>query len=451
MSLVQKVRLLHASATTVFGFHFITYNEAYTSPIEDAILKSGVLNINTFPIFTSALFVGGLFGSFIVGPTSEWIGIRTSLIVSSQVGILGCMLLVWQNDTISMILGRLLIGLYMAFLAACLPVYNAEVSTPRIKPFSAAMFGVSLRMGIMLVYVLGIWLESRWLAIINMITIMIVSLSFVFILPESPKWLRKNGWNERADQACEYLYDSLQENSLLPQSTEEATHTEIELSQDHTLCYQDMSFNQKVNSYFVWPVLRPLLIVISVHFLKIFSGHQYLMAYTAHTLDGAVSIDPRIAELFYPVSLLLGALLFLWAINRIHWKKLLLLTTFVQILTNGLMSLIFYLSIERYHCASTANDLMFCDISQYILILLIGIYGCAFGLGWGSMSWWLYGTILHHHYIRISSGIINLILYSGILFNQVVSPLFAEYLGAHILFLTYSVVCVISLFIQLLY
>ena len=445
---VKSAHLFHACITTVFGFHFITYNEAYTSPIENTILKSGILNINTFSIFTTALFVGGLFGSAIVGPTSEWLGVKTSIIISSQLGTLGCMFLVWQNDTFSMILGRMFIGIYMAFLAACLPVYNAEVSTPSIKSFSAAMLGVSLRLGILLIYILGIWFGNRWLAIINMITITIVSLSFVLFLPESPRWLRKNGWNERADQACEYFYESSQDNTLL--QSEEIRELEIELSQNDTL-YTHMSLAQKIKSYFVWPVMRPLFICISVHFLKVFSGHQYLMAYSAHTLGNAIRISPRVAELLYPVSLLIGAVLFLWVIQKVHWKKLLLATTFVQILTNGLMSLTFYMLADKYNCTHNTHTLILCNILQYILILLLGIYGFAFGLGWGSMSWWLYGHILHHHYIRISAGIVNLVLYSGILFNQLIGPMLTEYFGAHILFLIYAVVCIMALLIQLLY
>ena len=47
--------------------------DAYTSPIEDAILNTGIMNINTYSLFASSVSIGAGIGSLIAGPINEWL------------------------------------------------------------------------------------------------------------------------------------------------------------------------------------------------------------------------------------------------------------------------------------------------------------------------------------------------------------------------------------------
>ena len=127
--------MFHACMINTIGFLSASFLISYTSPIEDSILKSGILTIHTYPIFVSAINIGGLLGSLSAGPISEWLGIKSSLILFSQFGVVGGLLLVWANDGVSMTIGRVLAGVYTSLCQSLVPVYNSEVSTYSFKKF----------------------------------------------------------------------------------------------------------------------------------------------------------------------------------------------------------------------------------------------------------------------------------------------------------------------------
>ena len=398
------------------------------------------MTITEFSLFTSSIFIGALAGSLVTGPVSEWLGSKTSTIIVSQLATLGGMLLVWAHDSTTMIFARIIIGFYIAFVGSSLPVYNAEISPASTRGFYGSLIGISLRVGAMLSYLLGIWLGYRWLAAVYVVIVVIVNLNFVF-LPESPKWLRKKGYTEKANLASSYFHDCSQEISPLIGEEVSDTTSEIEC---HTL-------SQRIRSYFVWPIMRPLLVCISVHFFKSISTHEYLLVYSAHTLDNAVSIDSRVAALFYPTFLIIGSLVFIWIIHRVHWKKLIIITNIIQIMTNGMFSLVLYLSIYRLDCAHNTQDINSCKILQITPLLLIAVYGLSYSIGMGSIAWWLFGQILHPHYTRVSTGVITVLSFFNISINQIIGSLIAEKFGSYILFMIYTVVCVIALITQLFY
>ena len=62
------------------------YIESYPAPIEYEILETGMLNIYTYSLFATVLYMGTSIGSLIAGPISEWLGLKTCLIIFSQMG-----------------------------------------------------------------------------------------------------------------------------------------------------------------------------------------------------------------------------------------------------------------------------------------------------------------------------------------------------------------------------
>ena len=446
---------------------------SYTSPIEDELLGTGILTINTYIIFGSALNIGGLFGSLIAGPVSEWLGIKTSLIIFSQLGTLGGFLLVLAYNGVSMIAARILIGIYTAVCQSCVPVYNAEIAPESTKKFFGGIIGLAIRLGMLLSYTLGIWIGYRWLAVIYLVMVVFMNLNLVF-LPESPKWLRNKGHRKKADKANEYFYDSPQEISPIitnemgsesretgneisvtsANSCENTNLIQIASSSNNTPPIPNVSPNaslhEKISSYFIWPVIRPLLVCCSLQFFKTFSGHQYLLAYTAHTLDKAVTVNPKAAALFYPIFLITGAVLFILVIHKVHWKTLLLITTFAQVIVNAVMSLTLFLSTQVLECNNSEASIS-CEILQFFPMPLIGLYGFTFSMGWGSIGWWVYGQLLHPHYTRISAGINTFTFIFACILNQLLGPLIAEYLESYTLFLIYGILCLVGFVVQLFY
>ena len=455
--------VLHACFTTSFAFILFCYIESYSSPVEDEILETGIMDINTYPLFATCIYIGTAIGSLIAGPISEWLGLKTSLLISSQLGTLGCMLLVLGHDSVSMIVGRVVIGFYTAMCVTCVPVYNAEISSEAMKKFSGGMLGIALRMGMLLSNFLGIWLGFRWLAVVYIAMLVFMNLNLVF-LPESPKWLRRKGWNKKADEACDYFHnytncetplisDEIISDSLDDPGNEISNtgNNQSQIQESNVPKSQLRKLKYFISIYFTWPIIRPLLVCSSVHVFKSLTGYEYFLVYTAHTLENAVNINPRVAAFVYPIFITIGSILFLWIIYKVHWKKLLIVTTFVQMITNALLGLTLYFSIQEFHCINDTQHALLCCILQIAILPLIAITAFSVGIGCGSVSWWLYGQILHPKYATISAGISNCSLYIAAIMCQLIGPVIAEYLGTHMVFFIFSVISIIALTVQLFY
>ena len=460
---LKSWNVFHACFTIASAFTLASYIESYSSPVEDEILETGIMNINTYSLLATCMYVATAIGSPISGPISEWLGLKTSLLISSQLGTLGCMLLVLGHDSVSMIVGRVVIGFYIAMCVTCVPVYNAEISSEAMKKFSGGMLGIVKRMGMLLSNFLGIWLGFRWLAVVYIAMLVFMNLNLVF-LPESPKWLMRKRWNKKADEAYDYFHnypncetplisDEIISDSLDdPENEISDTINNLNQNQESNLPRSQIRILREFKSiYFTWPIIRPLLVCSSVQVFKSLTGYDYFLVYTAHTLDNAVNINPRVAALLYPIFITIGSCLFLCLIYKVHWKKLLIGTTFVQMITNALLGFTLYFSIQEFQCINDTQHALLCRILQIAVLPLIAISAFSVGIGCCSVSWWLYGQILDPKYRTISAGISNCSLYTSAIMCQLIGPMIAEYFGTHILFFIFSIFSIFALIVQLFY
>ena len=427
------------------GFFSTLFIQSYTSPIEDSVLKNGIFTENTFALFVTASYIGATISCLFVGPISEWIGIKSTIILFSPLSIFGGVMLVVAYDSISMIFGRFLIGLYIGMPMSLVPVYISEIVPSDMKKFYGAILSLAIRAGILLSYTLGIWLGYRWLACIYLMINVFMIVNLVF-LPESPKWLRNKGWIYMANQASDCFHGLRDTEYVCDLSTTES-------SQQESICLIDyrVSLRDRISQYFTWPIIRPMLICTSIQVYKIVCGYMLLVSYSAHILEEGLNMNPNIVIFIYPLFQLIGSILFICMIQRVSWKRLLLVTTFVQMISIGLLGLSFYLSIHVFHCTHSGVTTALCKLLQFSPLLLIALFALGFSMGWGSLSWWLYGQILHEYYIRISAGIVTFFAYIADSSNQMIAPILVEYWGSDVAFLLCSLVCLSALPLQCCY
>ena len=435
----KSVRVFHCCMVLSLSYLASIYIDAYTSPIENELLRKGIFTEDLYPIFVAVTFTFGALGSFLLGTLSERLGCKTCIIIFSPLAIIGSFLLVLAHDSSSMILGKAMIGTYQGVLFTNAPVYNAEVSPLHMRKFYGSAQTVVLRLGVPLSYFLGIWLNPSWLALVYMIVISTIILNIVFV-PESPKWLQENGFTERATRARRYFYNSLQDEECQRLTEERKAKFDFP---------PGTSIKQKIKSYFVWPVLRPMLVCSTIHLFKTSSGYELLLSFISHSIQGGVSIDPNVASLFFGIFLVFGSILFLLIHHKVSWKKLLLVTTLIQAIANFLLALMLHLSMNVFNCSTGGSTL--CVFLQYSPVFLTSIFGFTMALGWGSLSYWLMGEILHHHYTRISAGIVMFISYTSGSLNQAIGGLLVEYAGSAVVFMGSGIVCLIGFSVQCFY
>ena len=340
--MLKKARVLHACLITAMSFLATLYIDSTSSPIEDFLIKTGLLSIGIYPVFVSNTYLGALTGSLAAGLLGEWLGIKTVLIVFSPLSMIGGMLLVLGYNSVSMIIARFLVGLYCGMGISLSPIYNSEITPLHLQKYYGSFFSIGIGLGLSISYFFGIWFEYRYLALIYMLitTFMVVNIT---ILPETPRWLRMKGRMSQALRAHCYFHSA---EEYMPIDEPVVKETK-----------EGFNLRAVLSSYFVWPVMRPLLVCCTVQIFKVSSGYAFLSAYFVHVIRSGVSMNPGVVSLLSMLSLLMGSLVFLCIIDKVKWKPLLMTTTLIQVICNGLLGIYVYVSIylSRYINALTQS------------------------------------------------------------------------------------------------
>ena len=428
----KPFRVFATCSIVLLTFGLSLFIDCYTSPIEDEIISEGILTEILYPVFASILSLGGLIGAVFAGPLAEYFGIKSTIIFVSPLAAIGGVICILASNPTLLIFGRLVIGLQVGVVNSSIPIYISEISSSKRKLYGSVL-GLSLRMGTLLAYVLGIWFGFRWLGVFYLFSLLLLTLLITY-LPDSPQWLYSKGYTQTAIKTTAYLHEG---------------YEDVECRFPEKI--QHESLRSLLNGLCVWSVLRPLLVCCTLQVFKESSAQQLLMLYAAHTLEAGVSINPLLAALFNIISQVIGCVIFLWMIRKVPWKKLVLVTTAIQAICNALLALTLYLSIDDLHCSHSVFTSYVCSVLMYAPLCITSVMSCCFGVGWGSVVWWLYGEILDKRYARFCAGIATFCTYVSSFLNQLIAPILVDYFGADVVFLGYSCCCLLGMIFQYFY
>ncbi|KAJ1291612.1 hypothetical protein BS78_02G328600 [Paspalum vaginatum] len=244
-----------------------------------------------------------LIGAFAAGRTSDWIGRRLTVVFAAAIFFTGALLMGFSVNYAMLMAGRFVAGVGVGYAIMIAPVYTAEISPAASRGFLTSFPDFFINLGILLGYVsnyafarLPLYLGWRVMLGIGAAPSMLLAL-MVFVLPESPRWLVKNGRLADARAVLEKTSGTPEEAAARLADIKAAAGIPKDLDGD-VVSVPNTDRNSKQAQVWKELVLSPtpamrriLLSALGIHFFQQASGSDCVVLYSPRVFKSAGITD----------------------------------------------------------------------------------------------------------------------------------------------------------------
>ena len=313
-------------------------------------------------------------------------------------------------------------------------IYIAEISPSHLRGLFGATTQLSVAIGIFAVYGLGIIsvLDYYWLALVGL-GITVVFLFMAMTLWETPRWLIKHGYANKARDSLLFFRGSSYDVSS------EQTEIEIQVGNEENLSGMTLLKIFRASS-----TLRPIVLSIFIMFFQQFCGINAVIFYAEDIFEltkyknNAALVSSFAVGATEVLGTFIGVILADLAGRRI----LLAAGGFGMFLSSGAMGAFYYLNSEPY-CHPGSSDCK--DNLNPLAIASIIVYVMSFSIAWGGLPWLLLSEIIP---LRVRGAGMGIAGGASWVFAAFVTGFFKEYQklikpwGA---FWSFSLICALSI------
>jgi SP family xylose:H+ symportor-like MFS transporter len=191
---------------------------------DTAVISGAIGNLtkyfNLTPVETgwaiSSALVGCLIGAFFSDYLSNRLGRKATMIITAILFILNSIGTALPNSFTMFVIFRIVGGIGVGIASMVVPMYIAEIAPPKRRGALVGNYQLAIVIGIVVVYFVNYFIALqgdahwnlnigwRWMFGSEIIP-SILFLIFIFLIPESPRWLFQKGKSEKAILVLEKL------------------------------------------------------------------------------------------------------------------------------------------------------------------------------------------------------------------------------------------------------
>ncbi|WP_205660787.1 sugar porter family MFS transporter [Amycolatopsis vastitatis] len=356
-------------------------------------------------VITASLSVGAIVGALLSSRTNEALGRRRTIMVAAGIVIVGTLAASFSPTFLLLVLSRLVIGLGIGLSSSTVPTYLSELAPARLRGAMGALNQIFIVLGILIAFLVSYWLGPisawRWMFAGAIVPAVILLAGLVF-LPETPRWLVKNGQEAEARR-------------VLASAHGNTVNLDEEIATIHEVIRLDTEEKPRIRDLFSGFVRPMIVVALLLAVGQQFSGVNAINAYFPTMLIG-LGFATQAALLS---GVLLGVTKFLFTawvvfvVDRWGRKPLLLIGNVIMVITLVAAGLV----VLNVHDTGTRGILM--------LVMMV-LYLVGYELGWGAVVWVMMSEVFPLKYRATGMGVSSVVLWASTGIVSAVFPLISD-------------------------
>ena len=352
--------LLFATLVSALGSFLFGFDTAVISGTTKFITEYFSLTDKTLGITVSIALWGTVLGAIIVSKPGDLWGRRAILLICGAtyfISALGCAM---ASGWYTLLAFRFLGGIAIGASSVMAPMYIAEIAPAKLRGRLVAVVQLNIVVGILVAFLTNYFLvnsgEGNWRWMFGIMTIpSAIFFAFLFIVPESPRWLVKRNQADKARSVLQSVgavdVDS-EVNGIIRSLEEEHGTTKL--------------FQKKYSFAILCGVLLP--------FFAILSGINVIMYYAPMIFEkaGASTNAAMLQAIGVGGTNLVFTILAMYFIDKIGRKPLLMIGSV------GMSLSMFGAALHYYNNSYFGNELM---------VICIFVFVAFFAFSQGAVIW----------------------------------------------------------------
>lgn len=346
-------------------------------------------------------------------------GRRHCFLASSLIQIVGWIIVYFANQVVELYVARFFFGISMGIVFTTVPLYLAEIASPRVRGALSTSFQAMLYLGHLIEFCIGPYVPFSTL---NLISLLIACATFctLFFIAESPLYLMVSQQRNKAFSVIRWLNKSNEEEA--EREVSKLTTMVVQVNDSRWFGY---------NQLFSKGYLGKLCIVLFTAIAQRFTGMSAIVAYAATNFATPKSSTWTSDE----YTILFGALVFLFTfvsaslIDNIGRRPLLLFSCFGCAVTHFITGTYFYEHFKNL---------------TVLPFVMISLFSIIYSLGLGPLMNTLQGELFPPHLKGLASSFVTV---SHAASSFAVTKLFGvikEAEGVYLNFYIFAGSCIIS-------